>query len=99
MILDMGSFDILKLCNDPRITLIDANYFWPEPRCALPRCSCQFLISANWRNPWIQLLQHLGGILEARHEDHGGDDEGLVAGLLVSGNAALLEDALRDLAL
>src|ERR1035437_5114613 len=50
---------------------------------------------------WLfrQLLQDRDGILQPRQEDHGGDDEGLVAGLLVGANAALLEDVLRDFAL
>src|SRR5664279_5057992 len=50
---------------------------------------------------WLfrQLLEHRGRFLQPRQEDHGGDDEGLVAGLLVSGNAAFLEYVLRDLAL
>ena len=33
--------------------------------------------------------------LDARHKDHGGDDEGLVAGFAIGGEAGSLEDIAR----
>src|ERR1017187_4185202 len=87
----------------PRLRQRAAVFFMTSGYRRLMILDMDFLISCQgglgFRGSGCELLQQRGGVLESRHEDHGGDDKGFVAGLLVGGDAALLEDVLGDLAL
>ena len=43
----------------------------------------------------MELLDVIHGVLAARHEHERANNEGLVASLVVSGDAVLLKDALK----